>query len=157
MKNPYASHLGDRDPIAVIAATAAELRQLAAKLGPAVERPLAPGKWSPRQIFAHLADCEIAFGFRLRQALAEDAHVMQPFDQDRWARQYGAYSADAALAAFEALRNWNVALIRSLPEAAFARPVTHPERGTGTFQVLVDTMGGHDRNHLQQLEAAAGV
>ena len=27
----------------------------------------------------------MAFGFRLRQALAEPSHVIQPFDQDAWA------------------------------------------------------------------------
>jgi hypothetical protein len=37
--------------------------------------PIAPGKWSPAQILCHLADCEIAFGFRLRQTLAEDQPV----------------------------------------------------------------------------------
>ncbi len=58
-----------------------------------VNQPIAPGKWSPREIACHLADCELAFSFRLRQSLAEDGHVMQPFDQDRWAANYPAYEA----------------------------------------------------------------
>ncbi|MGA2724326.1 MAG: DinB family protein [Bryobacteraceae bacterium] len=33
-----------------------------------VERPRAPGKWNARQILCHLADVEIVFAFRLRQA-----------------------------------------------------------------------------------------
>jgi hypothetical protein len=34
--------------------------------------------------------------------------------------------------------------------------VTHPERGTMTFQTIVETMAGHDRNHIKQIEAIAG-
>ena len=48
-----------------------------------------------------------------------------------------------------------LALIRSLPPGAFSRSLTHPERGRMTFQVLVETMAGHDLNHLRQLDAIA--
>ena len=136
-----------------IGETAERLRSLIGRIGAdRVNLPVAPGKWSPREIACHLADCELAFSFRLRQSLAEDGHVMQPFDQDRWAANYAAYGADAALAVFSAVRAWNVALLRALPAEAFARKVSHPERGEMTFQTIVETMGGHDLNHLKQLE-----
>ncbi len=154
--NPYASFLGDRSPLDVIAATPGALTELAKKIG--AERMLvnpAPGKWSARDILCHLADCEIGFGFRLRQALAEPNHVVQPFDQEKWSRPYAALDADAALAAFGAVRNWNIALITSLKPQDFALRVTHPERGEMTVQTIVETMGGHDLNHLQQLEKMA--
>jgi hypothetical protein len=35
------------------------------------------------------------------------------------------------------------------------KPVTHPERGTMTFQTIVETMAGHDLNHLAQLKKIA--
>lgn len=154
--NPYALHLGGRDPLEVIAATPGQLASMVRTLGPAgIERSLAPGKWSARQIICHLADCEMVFAFRLRQTLAEDHHMIQPFDQDKWAATYGAYDAVAALEVFSSLRRWNVALIHGVPAEAFLRPVTHPERGEMTFRVLVETMGGHDLNHLKQIEAIA--
>jgi hypothetical protein len=155
--NPYASQLGARNPEEVIAATASRLRSLLDGIGPVrADQPLAPGKWSPRQVLCHLADCEIVFAFRLRQALAEPGHVVQPFDQDHWAAQYGSYTAPAALEVFTVVRNWNLALLAAVPREAFtAIRLTHPERGEMTFQVLVDTMGGHDLNHLGQLERAA--
>src|SRR5579871_1969915 len=132
--NPYASHLDGRDPIAVIAATPARL----GSLGPErAGRAPAPGKWSAREIVCHLADCELVFAYRLRQTLAQDHHIIQPFDQDRWAEQYSAYDASAALAVFAAMRRWNLALIRSLPAPAFAKTVTHPERGDMTFRTVV--------------------
>lgn len=151
--NPYADQLGHRNPFEVIASTAERLDALIAALGSdAVMRPRGPGKWSPREIACHLADCEIVFAFRLRQALAEDHHVIQPFDQDRWARSYGGFDAHAALEVFSVVRRWNLALIRAASAEVLARPLTHPERGELTFQELVETMAGHDLNHLRQLE-----
>jgi hypothetical protein len=35
--------------------------------------------------------------------------------------------------------------------------MTHPERGEMTFRTVVETMGGHDLNHLGQLERIAGA
>jgi hypothetical protein len=157
MVNPYASQLGKLDPLEVIAATPAKLRALVDAIGgERIEQPRAPGKWNAREIVCHLADCEVAFAFRLRQTLAEERHVMQPFDQEAWAKKYAGYSVEAALATFSALRQWNLALVRSLGAADLAKPVNHPERGDMTLETIVETMGGHDRNHLQQVEEIAG-
>jgi hypothetical protein len=156
--NPYASYLGERDPQAVIAQTPALLDGLFAKLGKTgAERAPAPGKWSARKILCHLADCEVAFAFRLRQALAEPHHVIQPFDQDAWAAVYSAEALDvaSALETYTALRKWNIKLIQNLPAGAMSKPVSHPERGPMTFGVVVETMAGHDLNHLQQIERIA--
>lgn len=156
MTNPYASFLGEQNPREVIAATAGRLAGLLAKLTPErVTQPPAAGKWSVRDILCHLADTEIAFAFRLRQALADDHHVIQPFDQDRWSRGYGSLDAMTALETFRGLRVWNVRLIESLPPEAFSKIVTHPERGDMTLQTIVETMGGHDLNHERQIEGIA--
>ena len=86
--NPYASFLGGQDARAVIAATPGLVHQAACALSPEqLEAPIAPGKWSPRVILAHLADVEQVFSFRLRQTLApspagQPIPVIQPFDQD---------------------------------------------------------------------------
>ena len=115
----------------------------------------APGKWNAREIVCHLADCEVVFGYRLRQGLAEDFHVIQPFDQDAWASSYAAYDLAGALEAFGALRRWNVKFIAGQSPEAFERQITHPERGSMTFRTLVETMAGHDLNHVRQIEALA--
>jgi hypothetical protein len=82
---------------------------------------------------------------------------VQPFDQAKWAATYGAFDVQGALATFSIVRAWNLVLIRSLPPEAFVRALTHPERGRMTFQVLVETMAGHDLNHLRQLDAIAST
>jgi hypothetical protein len=154
--NPYATYLEDQDPLRVIAETPSHLSALLEALGQdGAERAFAPGKWSARQILCHLADTELAFAFRLRQALAESHHVIQPFDQDKWAAPYGAFEARAAVEVFGTVRKWNITLIKTIPAATFSKPLTHPERGEMTFRVLIETMAGHDRNHLRQLEGIA--
>lgn len=156
--NPYASHLGEQAPVPVISDTPDRLAGLLQTLGPnrAGSAP-APGKWSAREIVCHLADCEVVFAFRLRQAAAEPHHLIQPFDQEVWAKQYSAYTAALALEVFTAVRRWNLALLRELPPGTFAKAVSHPERGQMTFQVVVETMAGHDLNHLKQIEAIAAM
>jgi len=102
-----------------------------------------------------LADCELVFGFRLRQTLAEDGPVLQPFDQEKWALRYGNCDLQTALRLFEAARAWNLLLIRAATAEERQRPATHPERGTMTFWTIVETIAGHDTNHLGQLERLA--
>jgi hypothetical protein len=155
--NPYASQLGSQDPVRVLSATSARLAELSAAIGDArLRQPWAPGKWSSREILIHLADCEFAFGFRYRQALAEENHLVQPFDQDQWAKNYSAYDAEQALQTFTALRDWNLTLIRALTAEQMSKAVKHPERGDLTFRTLIEISAGHDINHVRQLEAVAG-
>lgn len=154
--NPYSNFLRDRDPLHVTAETPERLGELFNKMGAnGQEKTYAPGKWSAREIVCHLADCEIAFSFRLRQTLAEPDHVIQPFDQELWAKRYTHLDGGAALATFVALRDWNVAMLKGLSPDDFNIRATHPERGMMTFRTIVETMGGHDLNHLAQLETIA--
>jgi uncharacterized damage-inducible protein DinB len=154
--NPYDKYLDGRPLEAILSTTAGELGSLLKAIGQekSAQAP-APGRWSAAEIVAHLADCELVFAFRLRQTLAEDGPVIQPFDQDKWAKTYAGIAAADALATFTAIRNWNLGLIRKALPAAAGRTVTHPERGTMTFQTIVETIAGHDLNHLGQLRKIA--
>ena len=150
--NPYAKFLDGRPLETILGSTSHEIANKLQIIGPdRITAPPAPGKWSPAEIVCHLADCEVAFAFRLRQTLAEDHHVLQPFDQEKWAAHYEGFSAKDALNVFTALRNWNLLLIKKALPTSASKPVTHPERGTMTFQTIVETMAGHDLNHLAQL------
>jgi hypothetical protein len=53
------------------------------------------------------------------------------------------------------MRAWNLRLIEGALPAAAGRKTTHPERGTMTFETIVETMAGHDLNHLGQLHRLA--
>ena len=154
--NPYDGFLDGRAPQVILGSTPGALAAALAAFGPEkVAEPPAPGKWSPAEIVCHLADCELVFAFRLRQTLAEDAPIIQPFDQDKWAATYHGISATFAFEVFAALRGWNMHLINASLPAAANRPTTHPERGAMTFMTIVETMAGHDLNHLGQLHRLA--
>ena len=84
-----------------------------------------------------------------------DTIGLQPFDQEKWGKIYPGMPANLALESFSALRKWNLQLIHDALPTAANRKVTHPERGTMTFETIVKTMAGHDLNHLGQLRKIA--
>jgi hypothetical protein len=72
-----------------------------------------------------------------------------------WAAACGAADAADALAVFTAVRRWNLALFARLAPADFERRLTHPERGEMTVRTVLETMAGHDLNHIGQIERIA--
>jgi hypothetical protein len=145
--------LGDRDPVEALEANAARVEAVARKLGEVgLSRSYGPGKWTGRQVLAHLADAEMATGFRVRQILSEDNHRVQGWDESSWARRYADVDAEAALASYRALRRWNLTLFRGLSGADLDREAVHPERGPETLRSYIRLLAGHDLNHLGQLE-----
>ena len=157
-ENPYDKFLDGRPVETVLAETPDKVAEYLEVIGhdKASVEP-APAKWSPAEIVCHLADCELVFGFRLRQTLAEEGPTIQPFDQEKWAKIYKGIPASLGLETFSALRKWNLHMINSALPAAAGRKMTHPERGTMTFTAVVETMAGHDLNHLGQLRKIAGI
>jgi hypothetical protein len=156
-QNPYDSFLDGRPLEEILAATPGKIAEYLHAIGPDEQKKPAPGKWSAAETVCHLADCEIVFGFRMRQALAEDSPTIQPFDQDLWAKIYPGVPAGVAFESFAALRKWNLRIIHDALPAKANRPITHPERGAMTFKTIVETMAGHDLNHLGQFRKLAGA
>lgn len=140
----------------VLSETPEKLKSLVETLGPArMKESYAPGKWSLNSVLCHLADCELTFGYRWRQVVAQPHHIIQPFDQDAWSTNYAGLDATAALAAFCANRSWSIKWLQSLNADALAKPVSHPERGELTLHKLLQMTAGHDLNHLAQFEKVA--
>lgn len=151
--NPYAAVLAGRDAQEILDETPSRWRVvMSSHARDERERTPASGKWNLRQVICHMADCELAFGFRMRQ-VAGNAPTIQPFDQDAWAKSYAAYSTELAFATFLALRAWNVAFVGSLSEDAKVHTAIHPERGAISLWTVVETLAGHDLHHLNILEA----
>ena len=151
--HPYAQVLGDRDPLEVLAETQRTLPILAQALGlDGLKRSYAPGKWTAAEVLSHLADCEVAFGFRIRQILAEPILPIQPFDENGWARHYSQMDGLEAVQTFQALRGWNLSLFTKLSEEELSREAKHPERGPQSVDTAIRVMAGHTLHHLAQLE-----
>ncbi len=109
--------------------------------------------WSASEIAAHLADIEVALGWRLRQILSEDEPELQPFDQDDWATalRYGERDVEVALNAFVAQRAANVEILALLSEEGWERRFRHPEFGPASLRTLVRHISDHDLAHLAQI------
>jgi hypothetical protein len=116
---------------------------------------LAPGKWSIRQLIAHLADSEMVGAQRFRQVIAEDNPALGAFDQDAWARNldYARKQPKQSLESFRRVRAENYELLKSLPESAFERTGVHSERGAVTLRQLLDTYAEHAESHARQMQA----
>jgi hypothetical protein len=155
--HPYAQFLGAREPLEVLAATQRRIFEIAERLGPeGLRLTYAPGKWTAAQVLAHLADCEMAFGFRVRQIVAEPQLPIHPFDETLWSRDYAAMNGLEAAKTFHALRGWNLTLFLLLAPADLAQAAAHPQRGPETAETVIRIMAGHTLNHLAQLEKIAG-
>ncbi len=115
----------------------------------------APGKWSPRQIIAHVADADLVAAHRLRQILAEDMPTLVAFDQDAWVRNldYARRKPKQSLETFRRIRGETYDLLKDLPPAAFDRAGNHTENGRMTVRQLVEGMAGHAESHARQLQS----
>jgi hypothetical protein len=144
----------EQGTIEALAHSAARVEAVARRLGPAgLARPWAPGKWTGAQVLTHLADAEMAIGFRSRQVLSEPDHRMQEYDESAWMSLHASTDGEAALEAFLAARRWNLGLWRRLGTEQLARVGFHPSRGEEAVETTLRALAGHTLGHLAQLEA----
>jgi hypothetical protein len=114
----------------------------------------APGKWSPREIVAHLADAELVGAHRFRQVIAEDNPTLIAYDQAAWARNldYARRKPKQSLETFRRLRAENYELLKALPESAYERTGNHTENGRVTLRQLLEGYAHHAESHVRQLQ-----
>ena len=113
-----------------------------------------PGKWSIRQIIAHLADSELVGAYRLRKILAEENPAIHAFDQDAWAANldYAHRKPKQSLETFRRLRAENYDLLKVIPESAFERTCEHNKNGRMTLRQMVEMFANHAESHARQLQ-----
>jgi hypothetical protein len=148
-------YVEEKDPLKVQHSTARELKRLTRGLNKneLSKRP-APGKWSIAEILAHLADTELVAGWRLRLILGSNGTPIVAFDQDAWASTLHYEKADPewSIKAFQAIREHNLRMLKSIPKPLWDNYGMHSERGKETVAHIVRMFAGHDTNHLQQIE-----
>jgi DinB family protein len=149
------SYAGEKDPLRLQQAAPAKLAALVrGKTRKQLARRPAPEKWSIAEIMAHLADAEVAIAWRIRQVLASNTIPIQAYDQDLWAKTFDYAKRDPrqSLKNFRALREANVALLKSVPRKLWENYGVHQERGNESVSHIVRMVSGHDINHLRQIE-----
>ncbi|MGH7903859.1 MAG: DinB family protein [Candidatus Dormibacteraceae bacterium] len=149
----------NRAPIDRMRSSLDELTALVPRLPPeAMARADGPGEWTTAQIVSHLADAELAHGFRIRLVLTQDRPRLAGYDQEAWVRRLSAADdAQSALSRWRALRQSNMRLLESLRESEWQRAGHHEERGEITIAQIAEQMAGHDEAHLDQLRRSAGI
>ena len=113
-----------------------------------------PGKWSAHEVVCHCADSETNAYARIRFLMAEDRPSIQGYDEARWAERldYHALPVEPALATVEAVRAHTAALLRRIPEAAWAREGTHSQSGRYTAETWLEVYAEHLEKHASQIE-----
>jgi hypothetical protein len=115
-----------------------------------------PGKWTIRQIVAHLADAELVGAHRFRQVIAEDNPTLIAYDQDAWVHRldYARRKPKQSLETFRRIRAENHELLKSLPPEAFARAGNHSQNGRVTLAQMLEGYAQHAESHARQLQEA---
>lgn len=152
--------VGDRDPLEVQAELSGWIERRTSDLADAaLRRPEAPGKWSVIEVVQHLADTELAYGYRIRMVLTHDDWPVEVFDRESWARElrYRDAPLAGALDQLRALRSANLRLYRSLDAIQLARTGMHAERGRETIAAWLRLLAGHDLVHRRQIDRILGA
>ena len=115
------------------------------------ERPI-DGEWTVREIAHHLADSELNSAVRLRRLIAEDAPVLQGYDEATFVRRLHvterpiASSIDAA----EAARASTLTILETLTEDEWTRTGTHAEEGPYSVEAWLLDYANHPWDHAEQ-------
>jgi len=116
--------------------------------------PPAPGKWSVRQVLAHMADVE-EFGMRARVAaiIEQENSTLPFFDQEARAvdLKYNSLDPHRSLASLTNQRRANVKWLQKLRPAQLKRAGVHQTVGKISAEELITEWAFHDLGHLKQI------
>lgn len=112
-------------------------------------RPQA-GKWSTREVIAHIADFEPVYADRMKRAIAEDNPTVFGGDPDLFLKSlaYGQRNVDEELCLIDCVRKQMARILRTLPSEAFQRTAKHSVDGPLTIETLLRRITGHIPHHL---------
>ena len=115
----------------------------------------APGEWSAHEVVCHCADSETNAAARIRYLICEPQPVVLSYDESAWAvaLDYHGHPLEPALATVRAVRAHTTALVRRLPEGAWAREGRHTASGRYTAEDWLRIYADHLDNHARQIEA----
>jgi Mycothiol maleylpyruvate isomerase N-terminal domain. len=116
---------------------------------------LEEGRFTPRQVIAHLADWEPIMRQRIATACTQPGATIEAYDEVAMAAERGYSLRDPIeqLEAFQRERGITAAYLRSLEGEVWSNTVRHPERGEQTTEDLANLLLGHDLYHIEQISA----
>ena len=114
-----------------------------------LDTPYRDGGWTVRQVAHHVPDSHLNAYVRFKLALTEDAPVVKPYDEARWAELPDSRRPIAgSLAMLDALHDRWVALLRAMSDEQWRRGYVHPEQGrTVPLDEVLGLYAWHGRHH----------
>jgi hypothetical protein len=121
-------------------------------------RPPEPDGWTAREVSHHLADSEAMAYTRLRRLVADDAPVIQGYDEPVWARRlhYDDRPIEPSLAVVRAVRAASLQLLEALTPDEWSRTGVHSESGSYSVDRWLEIYAGHCHDHADQIRIARG-
>lgn len=139
-----------------LALTPRTVSAVVGRLSPArLDARLDPERFTPREVLAHLVDCEELFRSRMMAAVASPGAEVPLFDEVAAAieRRYAQQDAAGNLARLGEARTATLEWLRSLSAAQLESAYTHPQRGLVTVRDTAIMGLGHDLYHIEQLSS----
>lgn len=112
----------------------------------------APGKWSIKELVAHLSDTERIFSDRAHRFARADQTPLPGFDENEYVRQgaFDLFSLGDLATGFEAVRRSTLSLFNLMSPEAFTRR-GRANNGEISVRALVFVMAGHEIHHVNVL------
>lgn len=113
-----------------------------------------PGRWSIRELVVHLADSDLIGGERMKRVIAMERPKLLAYDDNAFVAKLDYAAQDPSLCAelFRLQRLQTAAILRRLPDEAFARVGEHSEDGPLSLADLVGKYTRHLAHHLTFLD-----
>jgi hypothetical protein len=150
------SYLGDQNPTLVLQTTSDQLDIFLNDItADTLNLQPQPGKWSIIEIVGHLADAELAFGWRVRNMLATPGVSLPWWNEELWSEKlfYQKRSLCNALSMFRAMRLCNLELLQLFTHQQWKESYgIHDVRGRQNVEEFVVMEAAHDLNHLLQIK-----
>ncbi len=117
------------------------------------DRVYAPGKWTLRDIFQHITDCERVFAYRALRFARNDQTPLPGFDENLFAEMAGANqrSLEEILAELRNVRESSMYLFHSFEQAALHRTGLMFNSELPVLAIAF-TIIGHQNHHLRIIE-----
>jgi uncharacterized damage-inducible protein DinB len=112
-------------------------------------------RWTITQIVHHLADAQLNWFLRFKQAMTLLRPTIMPFDEDVWTELADAHSADIR-PSLQIIRGINARwyeLCQYMPDEDFARVMHHPQRPQDvSLDQALALSTWHTYHHLSQIQ-----
>lgn len=123
------------------------------------DEPTLPGRFSPREVVAHLADWEPIMCGRIEQCVSNPGSKIESYDEGELADSNNYRGSDLfeRLQVFQVQRAMTVRMLEGLKPELWSRSALHEQWGPMTVSDFGNFLACHDVYHIEQLSSVTAV